>query len=143
MAGAGRGRGRRGAARTRFIGCAMRRTSRGGPTPEPPPAGIGRGRTGSYPASGTALRATLGLVDTATPLGGESRERGRIPPWGFSRRIIESAEVRAMEPPHVLQCSYGRPVLVLLSYAISVLVSLSALASALPSCLARPPRRAA
>jgi signal transduction histidine kinase len=35
-----------------------------------------------------------------------------------------------MEPTHVLQCSYGRPVLVVLSYAISVLGSYTALQSA-------------
>ncbi len=48
-----------------------------------------------------------------------------------------------MEPPHVLQCSYGRPVLVLLSYAISVLGSFSALESAHQFSLARGRRRTA
>ncbi|HXM71072.1 MAG TPA: MHYT domain-containing protein, partial [Thermoanaerobaculia bacterium] len=46
-----------------------------------------------------------------------------------------------MEPPHVLQCSYGRPALVLLSYAISVLGSYTALQCAEQVSHARGRRR--
>src|ERR1700680_2896580 len=48
-----------------------------------------------------------------------------------------------MEPPHVLQCSYDRPVLVVLSYAISVLGSYSALQSAQQLLHARGRQRTA
>jgi signal transduction histidine kinase len=48
-----------------------------------------------------------------------------------------------MEPLHVLQCSYGRPVLVVLSYVISVLGSYTALESAQQFSQARGRQRTA